>query len=318
MSEKNKLILDLIKEGQSINEISEQVGLSNQQIFNRLEMLKFRGYLFQKKYFWDGNIRYSLNKNLENIQPTLITRQKDQKLKAVFISDTHFGHTKDRIDLLNFVYEYCIKNDIHLIIHGGDLVEGISEHGGKFINPEDQITYLLKNYPFDKSILNFLCLGNHDYTLLEKMGINISQVLEMHRQDLVSLGFGTGKLSIKKDILYVTHPISKLSCETIHNGLVLAGHSHQAKNLIRQNIAKINLPPLSGVMEHVLPGFLSATIFFNQDYFSSICYEQFVFTDKMYKVAEVNCPILNTNHQDECEEKYEVERLCRKNKNRFK
>lgn len=316
MSDKSKLILELINEGASVNEIAAQVGLSNQQLFNRLEMLKFRGYLFQSKYFWDGNIRYSLNKSLEKPMANLIMRQKDQKLNAVFISDTHFAHLKERIDLLDCVYDYCLKNDIHLIIHGGDLVEGISEQAVKFPNPEEQVTYLLKNYPFDKNILNFICLGNHDYTLLEKMGINIGQVLETHRQDLVCLGFGTGKLKIKKDTLYITHPISKLNCETVHNGLVLAGHSHQAKSLIRQNIVKINLPPLSSVMDHVLPGFIAATIYFNQDYFSSISYEQFVFADKMYKVNEVNCPILNNNHQEENQDKYEEEKLYRKVKNR--
>ena len=35
----------------------------------------------------------------------------------------------------------------------------------KYYNSFEQIDYLTKIYPFDKNILNFVCLGDHDYSL---------------------------------------------------------------------------------------------------------------------------------------------------------
>ena len=94
MTESNKQILELIKLNASLNEISEITGLSNKQIFYRLNQLKNQGYSFQKKYYYTGDIVYNLENSIKKeLKPlneaTILTSEKDKniiKMKKVFIT----------------------------------------------------------------------------------------------------------------------------------------------------------------------------------------------------------------------------------------
>ena len=117
----------------------------------------------------------------------------------VLISDLHLGSLYDCIDLLKEIYDFCLKNNIHIIINAGDLIDGFMGLPEKRVYGEEQIEYLLKNYPFDPSILNFITLGNHDEDYFLKTHQDISKILKSKRHDLVCLGYGLGKLKIKRD-----------------------------------------------------------------------------------------------------------------------
>ena len=45
-------------------------------------------------------------------------------MNFILISDLHFGSKFERVDLMNIVYDYAIKNNINLIVIGGDLIDG--------------------------------------------------------------------------------------------------------------------------------------------------------------------------------------------------
>ena len=65
MTETNQKIIDMILKNASVNEISKVTGLSNKQLFYRLNMLKIKGYNFSRKYYYDGEITYKLQKGFE-------------------------------------------------------------------------------------------------------------------------------------------------------------------------------------------------------------------------------------------------------------
>lgn len=294
MSDTNKKILEMISKNASVNEICSATGLSNKQLFYRLNMLKIKGFDFSKKYYYDGEICYKLNKkfNMEE-EVSLITKPSDKEFKAVFITDLHLANVGERIDLLNKIYDFCAKEEINIIINCGDLIDGLigNKKYKKIKNIEDQIEYALKNYPFDKNILNFICLGNHDYNALESSGQNLEIALLNRRHDIVPLGYGNGTLNIKNDSILVLHPstFSKNELKNISAGLIIRGHSHNSQNIIHGNVVDIHLAPLSNM--HInkystLPGFIKATISFNRGIFNIGTFEQFVFLDKLYKVNE--------------------------------
>ena len=180
MSETNQKIMNMILQNASVNEISKATGLSNKQLFYRLNMLRVKGYNFSRKYYYDGEIVYKLQKGFDNPKEiSLLTSPSDKEFKAVFISDLHLSNKHDRVDLLNQIYDFCAKEGIHIIINGGDIIDGFLgfENLKKFKTIEEQINYFLKHYPYDKNILNFTCLGNHDYDVLEKVGQNLETIL---------------------------------------------------------------------------------------------------------------------------------------------
>ena len=59
MSDINKKILELISKGATVNEICAKTGLSNRQLFYRMNMLEIMGYNFSRKYYNNGEILYN-------------------------------------------------------------------------------------------------------------------------------------------------------------------------------------------------------------------------------------------------------------------
>lgn len=54
MSETTLKLLELIKEGKKLNEICTELNKTPKQIFNHLTLLKNKGYLFNRKYYYFG------------------------------------------------------------------------------------------------------------------------------------------------------------------------------------------------------------------------------------------------------------------------
>ena len=76
--------------------------------------------------------------------------------------------------IYNGAKNYCIKNDIHIILCGGDLIDGSFSKGSQKISDlYQQIDYFIKNYPHDDSILTFGVAGDHDLSALGKFSINM-------------------------------------------------------------------------------------------------------------------------------------------------
>lgn len=293
MTETNKQILDLINKNASVNEISKITGLTNKQLFHRLNLLKNQGYDFKRKYYYNGDITYQLVKsirddNKNNNEATVLTSKKGKEFKALLISDLHIGNVKERVDFLDKSYNYCAKEGINIIINGGDLIDGTLCGSGKkkINNIEKQIEYLLKVYPFDKNILNFVCLGNHDYNSITSTGQDLLKVLNNKRHDIISLGYGTGKLNIKNDCIYIKHNIENLpKLSSLNHSLILSGHSHEMKYVQGANNLVVSIPSLSNI-KNGIPGAIKMTLSFNNGFFNVGIFEHLIYSDNIYKVSE--------------------------------
>lgn len=314
MTETNQKILDMILKNATANEISSETGLSSKQLFYRLNLLKAKGFNFSKKYYSDGEITYKLQKGFQTEKEiSLITSPNEQQIRLIFISDLHLASIKDRVDLLNQVYEFCSKEDIHIIINSGDMVDGFLGYAiKKYTSFEKQIEYMLKVYPYDKNILNFTCLGNHESDALERTGQNLETILEIKRHDIIPLGYGIGKLKIKNDEIIIKHPKTNFSknIDISNNNLVIYGHSHRAKNEVHENRVNLYVPTLSDLQRHqgVFPGFIKATIEFHNGIFINGNFEQYIMIDKIYKVNESSYDLYYGKNLEQNNIKYEEDR----------
>lgn len=298
----NETILKLINKNASVNEICSITGLTQKQLFYRMNMLKIKGYDFEKKFYYNGDIVYSIINSLKEEnknEKTIITSPKDTEFRAVLISDLHLGNIKDRPDLLYEVYNFCVKEGINIIINAGDLIDGAvgcgNNHNKKISDVNHQLEYLLKNYPYDKNVLNFICLGNHDYSCLSSTGIDLEKILDNKRHDLISLGYGFGRLNVKNEQIIVTHPsTANVKMEPTNCNLILTGHSHKSKNIYANANTHIYIPSLSEVdvfdtngLHAEFPGMLKVTFPYKNGYFYVGKFEHFLFiNNKMYKVSE--------------------------------
>ena len=297
MDDTNSIIIQMIRENKSVNEIVEKTGLSPKKLYFRLNLLKLKGYEFKMKYYYNGNIVYQLIDDLifkEQKGTTILTSKDDNEFRAMVISDLHFGNVKQRLDLLNQVYDYCTKMGIHIILNLGDIIDGLNLGCKKNITSfEEQIEYTIKNYPFDKNIINFLCLGNHDYDSLKSTGQNLAVALSSRRHDLVTVGYGTGIINVKNDQIIMRHPTTPTIDNNIFNNkVILSGHSHVAKYTTSTDSSlNINVPSLSdlNLNNGILPGALVVNFKFSGGYICIADVFQLLFSNnKIYKVNEAN------------------------------
>lgn len=302
MKEETQLLVDLIKQNKTLNEISEITGLSNKQIFIRLSMLRNSGYLIDKSYYYNGEIRYSLHNpfkaNDSNI--SVVTSKEVDKIRIVLTSDTHLGHKKDELECINSMTEYCINNNIHLVFNSGDFFEGIYENRRnevKFTTSQEQIDYGLKNYPYDKNILNFVLLGNHDSTFWINNGIDIKTILSERRHDIVPLGYGYGEINVGGCQFRMQHPLRSdyqaVIPNEIKDRIILKGHSHKFKISPGINNMSICIPTLSSVPtaseKTVIPSMVDMCLDIRNNKVCNEYFQQFIFiNNKPVRINEIN------------------------------
>lgn len=241
MTNTNKELLLLIDNELSVKEICNKLKISKKQLKRRLESIKYEGYDINSKYSYNGEKNYYLNK--EPYSKTDSNRIKiydvnEKNFKALAISDTHYGHTKENFDYINMIFDYAIKNDIHIILHLGDVMDGavISEYDYK-----KQIEGFLTKYPISNNILTFLAFGNHEEDFIRNSSLNLSYIIEKERDDIVPLGYGLSELDIENNKIFMCHQKNF----DFEYGLKLAGHSHRYKFMVTQNGPIVLVPTLS-------------------------------------------------------------------------
>ena len=186
-------LIDLLQNGKNTEEICDTLKVDNKTLYKLLLELKNKGVKFTKDYGIDGDIHYkiinkikNLNKKESKTTKTITVPKSVNSVKVLAISDLHFGNQMERLDLLDRAYNYCIKNDIHLIFCGGDLIDGAYSSGDQRItNSYEQAEYFIEKYPFDKSILTFAVGGDHDFSAFYSDSIDIIEMCNNYRHDII-------------------------------------------------------------------------------------------------------------------------------------
>ena len=118
MGEKTKKLIELINEGKTVNQISEELNLSQKQVFNYLTMIKNRGFDFYRKYYSNGDIIYEVKTKYEfinSMSTEILGDYTNSELKVVVISDTHIGNSNDALQQLFEVYNLAYQKNIKYI-----------------------------------------------------------------------------------------------------------------------------------------------------------------------------------------------------------
>ena len=256
LDEKARMILSLIDEGMSINQISYLLNISNKEIYYYLSLLRFNGFNVLEKYYANGDTGYELIKNAkfkDKLKNTIITEHSSNEFDLLIVSDFHLGSLYERYDLIRDIYiNYCLQNDIHIVLNIGDLVEGVVNLPNIKIPWDEQLNKALSKLPYVDNILTFLLLGNHDHNLLTTYGQNIRDAIKNIRNDIIPLGYGQANLKIKNDELILQHP---LMVKEYTNGMfdrkvIIRGHGHASKIKMDGNNYIIYAPSLSDLNFH--------------------------------------------------------------------
>ena len=288
MTEIESMIFEMIDKGYNLNDIAYELFLSSKQVHQKILKLINDGYFIRPIYFDDGNIRYEFLKE-ENEHTRGIRLCDSSKFKALVISDIHIGNILENLSYLYKVYDYALDNDFHIIFNCGDLIDGTFSKGEQYSkNIDEQIQKVINDYPYNRHVLNFICLGNHDYSA-SFQGRNINKALFNHRPDLITLGYGFSLINLLKDQIVLYHSLDGANFKPIPNKLILEGHHHKMMSRINKNNFIINVPPLSdlcfGGQEN--PSFLEMKLTFGGNYINSGFFKHIGFKNGFENLGEI-------------------------------
>ena len=248
----DRQLLQLLNNKMLFQNLREKLGITNEELINRLNGLKTKGYLLDRTCY-DDRVYHYLGKHLSNSSEPITINHNSKDLRAIFMSDFHIGSTFDSPNKIDSIYNYCIQNKIHTIFVLGDIIEGIKYPTNLRINDtETQVQSIIDNYPYDDSIYNYVLLGNHDFHSVTNESFDISRMLFDSRYDFVSLGYIESIVKMYNSPILLLH--TNKDDSKLHEYLkkypdikfVVEGHFHQFRlESIRDSIIKLRVPTLS-------------------------------------------------------------------------
>ena len=310
MTQQTIKLIELLNEGKTCNQICNLLGITNKQLYLKLKNLKNNGFFFKRQYYSDGSIVYFPMKRIIDIKDLkrdnsniLFTSHDETTLHCLAISDLHYGNCCQREDLINQIFDYCIKENIHIIFCCGDIIDGTYSQSERVIKePFKQIDYFIKQYPFDKNILTFSVMGDHDFTSIRySLHQDFTEKIYNYRNDIILVMDNEQIVKVKNDQIGLYHKLNALDplCS-----LILNGHIHSYCYRQKDNSISIVVPSLSDITQ-TFPAALDINIEFFNGYITSINSKQIIYNKKFMTVSEIETELPKIKSKIKLPIKYE-------------
>jgi len=285
-----EIILSLLTEGFTIDEVQKELNLTNQEFNEALKTIRDLGYNYTKSFSDDGNITIKAGRTL-NLRPNQNVRVnvKDSTFHTIIMSDPHIGGPYEHPERLATVADYATNHDIHTIFDTGDIINNYypeQEHDLKVKDPVKQAKKYLRYVPYRDKLIYFNLGGNHDYKSLIEQGFDSLRYYEDRRYDQISLGYGLCYVHLKEDTIALVHEL-KSDSPQVNSTMIFKGHSHKYRN--RDNKI-IYVPAITdnyqGAYEYIpLPGFLDVEFSFFANKISKVNLKQITFDKDDLRLA---------------------------------
>ena len=218
MGLEDQVIRDYLKTQSEINliAVSNKFNVAPIQIQNVVESLQKEGKLIDIR---DGKVLHL--SELPAYQVIKIDIQPFFGTKARFgvVSDTHLNSKYERLDVLNALYDMFEREGIKTVLHAGNIIDGfcrLNQFDVWNSGVDEQIGYLIKNYPIRKDfVTHFITANDHEGWYIKQNHVNIGKNIENTaigngRKDLHYLGHIEADVEIKigerPTIIRVFHP----------------------------------------------------------------------------------------------------------------
>lgn len=182
------------------------------------------------------------------------------------ISDPHLASKQEKLHELNEMYQTFKREGVSLVFNTGDISEGYGVYRGqefevKCAGQDEQVDYVVANYPKVEGIETYFITGNHDLRQYERGGIDVGKPISERREDLHYLGQMTAKIKMLNDTtMELLHPdggsayalsykaqrsINNLNAEELPD-ILAWGHYHTSFYMNYRNINFLQVPCFKG------------------------------------------------------------------------
>jgi len=206
-------VLRRLKQGTTVAHLAGEHGTTTETIETMLGALEKSGYLVERT----GD-HVSLGAGWtpqDRLQVPIV----GGKASFGFVTDTHLGSKFARLDVLEAAYDRFVAEDIDVVFHAGNLVDGecrLNHHDLIVHGLADQAQYVLDNYPERDGIKTYYIDGDdHEGWWRQREGLEFGRFLELEaraagRNDLNYMGYLENDVEMRStkgsSILRVMHP----------------------------------------------------------------------------------------------------------------
>ena len=200
----------------------------------------------------------------KQVKPLKIEAGETYKFGA--IGDTHLCSKEERLEALYTFYEMCKKEGVKDIYHAGDIMAGQGVYRGQeyeihTFGADNQVDYVVKNYPKVDGITTHFILGNHDYIYYKQIGLDVGKMIAQDREDMNYLGVFQADVMVNNiPLIRLLHPDGGMAyamsyrmqkyVEQISSNkkprIILAGHQHTAMSFFYRNIYVVQVGAFEG------------------------------------------------------------------------
>jgi len=202
-----KLIKFLESKSQiTVLDLANRFDIGPNTIKKTLDNLYDRGYNLKVR---DGEDQYIELRKESTPEPPLKISIKDffnKEIKFGAIADTHLGSKYERMDILNILYDIFQKENINVVLHGGNYVDGefyFNKYETYTKGFDEMIDNFIEKYPQREGIkTHFISGDDHEGWWMQREGLDAGRVVverakEAGREDLVYLGYQERDLVLK-------------------------------------------------------------------------------------------------------------------------
>ena len=203
-----KELLPVIRKGARLLEISKAMKISVRKTKELIKEAKKRGYNVQmigEKYILCTDTIPGENKNA-------IEWTGEKIIRFGLMSDTHLGCIDTQITHLHALYDTYEYEGITQVYHTGDITDGEKMRPGHeyelYVHGADaQVAHTVDVYPMRHGIVTDFITGNHDYSFIRTIGLDIGKQIAAQRPDMHYLGYGSAFIELTPNCsMELRHP----------------------------------------------------------------------------------------------------------------
>jgi predicted phosphodiesterase len=207
-SQEELILQDLRKNGLSYDIFLEKYKMQKNDVKVYIENLRANGYNITERSI-EGEVLYKLENFVTPKNAITLIKAKED-FSFGLISDTHLCSRTCHLEDLCAFYDLLEERGIKHVDHCGDLTDGLDVYKGQTVELEqhtldEQVKFVVDNYPKKLNIETNFITGNHDLKVLTKVGIDVGNLIAKERPDMKYLGQVLARINLGGIIIELCH-----------------------------------------------------------------------------------------------------------------
>jgi len=239
----------------SVTELSNKLQTYPAKIRELLIKLEGKGYNLKTV---EDNEKISIVKSNTG-KTVLIENYYGEEIRFGVVSDTHLVSFDDRLSKLNEYYEICRQQEISIVYHAGNIVDGTKAYPGhenelRVQGFDKQLEYCINEYPNVKGITTKFIASStsHEGSWFKREGLLIGPKIQEARSDMEYIGLDEADVTwdSMNIVMKIMHPGAGSAYALSYRGqkivesftggdkpnILVLGHFHKAGWFIIRNV----------------------------------------------------------------------------------